>query len=226
MEPEASRITSTAGSAPPSPCSTRMAPGPGGARKVVFAASSAAYGDSEVLPKHEGMTPDPLSPYASGKLAAERMLAVWGKVHGLETVALRYFNVFGPRQADDSPYTGVIALFAKSLLAGKAVTIHGDGEQSRDFTYVDNAVQANLLAMETPLPVGTVLNVGTGERISVNQLHDAMAELCGFDARAAENIAPNIVFGFLIYQRAVEAREKAEAESSQEKDDTASSTEG
>jgi len=152
-----------------------------GVERVVFAASSAAYGDGEELPKHEGLTPRPQSPYASGKLAGEQLLAVWGRIHGLRTVSLRYFNVFGPRQADDSPYSGVIALFANALLRGDTVTIFGDGEQTRDFTYVGDVVRANLLAMESDLEPGEVLNVGRGESLSVNQLYWALAELVGSD---------------------------------------------
>jgi len=150
-----------------------------GTERVVFAGSSAVYGDSEVLPKTEEMPPAPLSPYGSGKLAAEHLLAVWGRAHGMRTVALRYFNVFGPRQADDSPYTGVIALFARALLEGRAPTVFGDGEQTRDFTHVSNAVRANLLAMEADVPPGRAFNVGTGERVSVNQLFARLAELLG-----------------------------------------------
>ncbi|MEM7305705.1 MAG: SDR family oxidoreductase [Planctomycetota bacterium] len=154
-----------------------------GVPRFVFAASSAAYGDSEELPKREGMAANPLSPYAAGKLAAEHLLGVWGRQYGLKTVALRYFNIFGPRQADDSPYTGVIALFASALLEGRPVTIFGDGQQSRDFTFVDNAVQANLLAMDADLDEpGAVINVGTGERVSVLDLYRRMAELLGSDA--------------------------------------------
>ena len=157
-----------------------------GVRKVVAAASSAAYGDSEELPKHEGMAPNPLSPYASGKLAMEQVLAVWAKVHGMHTANLRYFNVFGPRQADDSPYTGVIAIFARALILGKPVTIFGDGGQTRDFTYIDNVVQANFKAMDAEpgsIAPGAVMNVGVGERVSLNQLYDAMAELAGVSER-------------------------------------------
>ncbi len=150
-----------------------------GTERVVFAASSAAYGNAESLPKTEEMPPAPLSPYAAGKLAAEQLLRVWGEVWGMRTVSLRYFNVFGPRQRDDSPYTGVIAIFARALLEGRAPTIHGDGEQSRDFTYVDNAVQANLLAMDADVAPGRVYNVGGGERITINELVAAMAELAG-----------------------------------------------
>jgi len=154
-----------------------------GVGRLVFAASSAAYGESQELPKVETMTPEPVSPYASGKVAAEHLMAVWGRTFGMRTVALRYFNVFGPRQLDDSPYTGVIALFARALLEGRAPVIFGDGEQTRDFVYVANVVRANLLAMETELEPGTVLNVGTGERITINQLFDAMAAHLGSDLR-------------------------------------------
>ena len=158
-----------------------------GVRKVVAAASSAAYGDSEVLPKHEGMAPNPLSPYASGKLAMEGILEVWAKVHGMHTVNLRYFNVFGPRQADDSPYTGVIAIFARRLIDALSITIFGDGEQTRDFTFIDNVVAANLLAMDegdnpnTKVGPGEVLNVGVAERTSLNVLYRSMADLAGVE---------------------------------------------
>ncbi|MFN0243182.1 MAG: SDR family oxidoreductase [Planctomycetota bacterium] len=150
-------------------------------RKFVFAASSAAYGDSVELPKREDMLPTPLSPYASGKIAAEHLLQVFGRVYGLQTVALRYFNVFGPRQLDDSPYTGVIALFARALLEGRRPTIFGDGQQTRDFTYIDNVVDANLAALDRELETGLVINVGSGERISVLALFARMAELLESD---------------------------------------------
>ena len=152
-----------------------------GCRRICFAASSAAYGNSEELPKVESMRPSPLSPYASGKLGGEALLEVWGRTHGMHTAALRYFNIFGPRQADDSPYTGVIAIFARALLEGRRVTIHGDGEQSRDFTYVADVVRANLLAMESTLEPGEVLNVGAGTRVTLNELYAEMARLCGVD---------------------------------------------
>lgn len=151
-----------------------------GVAKVVLAASSAAYGDDPVLPKVESQTPRPLSPYASGKLAGEAMLAAWASAYGLEGVALRYFNVYGPRQADDSPYSGVIALFAKALLAGRAPTIFGNGEQTRDFVYVEDVVRANLLAMERHLEPGVVINVGTGTRVSIRELFDILARHAGF----------------------------------------------
>ena len=148
-------------------------------RSFVFAASSAAYGNSPTLPKIESMTPCPLSPYASAKLAGEQLLRVYGEAFGLKTVALRYFNIFGPRQSDDSPYTGVIALFARALLEGRSATIFGDGEQTRDFTYVDNVVQANLLAIDADLEPGIVINIGSGERITVNALYRTMASILG-----------------------------------------------
>ena len=151
-----------------------------GVGRVVFAASSAAYGESETLPKVETLPTAPVSPYASGKVAGEHLMAVWGATFGLRTASLRYFNVFGPRQLDDSPYTGVIAIFARALLEGRQARIYGDGEQTRDFTYVANAVRANLLAMDRDeLPSGVVINVGGGERISINQLYAAMAEHLG-----------------------------------------------
>jgi nucleoside-diphosphate-sugar epimerase len=150
--------------------------------RVVFAASSAAYGDSDELPKREDMPPRPLSPYASGKLAAEDLLRVWGTLHGMRTVSLRYFNVFGPRQLDDNPYTGVIALFARALRDGQRATIHGDGSQTRDLTYVDNVVAANIAAMERELPPGVVINVGCGERVSILELHRELARALGVES--------------------------------------------
>jgi len=160
-----------------------------GASRVVFAASSAAYGDDPTLPKEESQPPRPLSPYASGKLAGEALLAVWGRTFGLGTVSLRYFNAYGPRQSDDSPYSGVIALFAHSFLAGRTPTIFGDGEQSRDFVHVDDVVQANLLAMEASLEPGTVINVGTGRRTTINQLYAILGELAGYREPARREAA-------------------------------------
>jgi UDP-glucose 4-epimerase len=154
-----------------------------GVGHVVFAASSAAYGESEELPKVETMTPSPLSPYASGKVAGEHLLTVYGRAYGISTVSLRYFNIFGPRQADESPYTGVIAVFAKALLEGRQATIYGDGEQTRDFTFIDNVVAANLAAAEGELEPGTVVNIGTGSSITVNDLYRAMADLVGIEAK-------------------------------------------
>jgi UDP-glucose 4-epimerase len=152
-----------------------------GVRRFVFAASSAAYGDTLELPKHEDMRPTPLSPYASGKLAGEQLLEVYGRLHGLSTVSLRYFNVFGPRQVDDSPYTGVIAIFARALLEGRVPTIFGDGEQTRDMTYIDNVVQANLAALRREVPPGSVINIGCGERVRLVDLHAEIARHAGLD---------------------------------------------
>ena len=145
-----------------------------GVKRLVFAASSSAYGETEVLPKSVDMFPSPLSPYAAHKLFGEFYCQVFSRVYGLETVSLRYFNVFGPRQDPTSQYSGVISKFVTALLANEPPVIFGDGEQSRDFTYVDNVVSANLLAAETPNADGTVVNVGVGDRITLNQL---LAEL-------------------------------------------------
>ncbi len=151
-----------------------------GIGRVVFAASSAAYGESETLPKLESMLPQPLSPYAAGKLAAEQLLRVYASAYGMHTVSLRYFNVFGPRQADDSPYTGVIALFVRALLRREQPVIHGDGLQTRDFTYVSNVVEANLAAMARDLSEpGAVINVGSGTRVTLRELYDALSEELG-----------------------------------------------
>lgn len=152
-----------------------------GANRFVFAASSAAYGESEALPKVETMPVDPRSPYAASKVSGESLLAAYGASYGMQTVSLRYFNVFGPRQQDDSPYTGVIAIFARGLLEGVAPVIHGDGGQTRDFTYVENIVTANLAAMYGEVPTGSVINVGGGERISILELYHAMREALGSD---------------------------------------------
>ena len=158
-----------------------------GVKRVVYAASSAAYGESEVLPKVEDMPHDPRSPYAAGKLAAEQMMRVWGRVWGIKTVCLRYFNVYGARQADDSPYTGVIAIFARALLEGRAPTLFGDGRQTRDFTYIDDVVSANLAALEADLEPGEVINVGGGERVSLLELLRTMAQI--LDVRCTPQFA-------------------------------------
>lgn len=150
-----------------------------GVEGVVFAASSAAYGNSKASPKVESISPEPVSPYAVGKVTGEHLLRAWGQAHGLRAVSLRYFNIFGPRQADDSPYTGVIAIFARALLEGRVPTIYGDGEQTRDFTFVQNVVRANLAAMDADLAPGSVVNVGGGASITLNRLLGAMAEICG-----------------------------------------------
>jgi UDP-glucose 4-epimerase len=151
-----------------------------GAKRVMFAASSSAYGDTEELPKHEGILPRPLSPYAAGKLAGEHYIHVYAKTMGLDAVSLRYFNIFGPRQDPSSPYSGVISIFSTKMAKGERPLIFGDGSQTRDFTYVTNAVSANLLAMKCPTPLGgAVYNVGTGSRISLLDLVAALNEIYG-----------------------------------------------
>lgn len=152
----------------------------GGVRRVVFAASSSAYGDSDRLPKSEGMPPRPLSPYAAGKLAGEHYVHAYARTMGPDGVSLRYFNVFGPGQDPSSPYSGVISLFARSMREGRRPTIRGDGLQTRDFTYVDNAVAANLLAADAPGPLGgAAFNVGTGRRVSLLGLVAAINAILG-----------------------------------------------
>ena len=142
-----------------------------GASRFVFAASSSAYGDTEELPKHEGMLPRPLSPYAAGKLAGEYSVRVYAETMGLDGVSLRYFNVFGPRQDPSSPYSGVISLFNRAMGRGDRPIIYGDGGQTRDFTFVANVVRANLLALDADGPLrGEVVNVGTGEQVSLLDL--------------------------------------------------------
>ena len=153
-------------------------------RRVVYAASSSAYGDTPTLPKQESMRPDPISPYGATKLAGEIYARVFTTVYGLETVSLRFFNVFGPRQDPTSPYSGVLSLFIAALLEGRRPTIFGDGEQSRDFTYVDNAVAALLLACTAPQADGKVFNVATGQRYSLNRVFAYLRSIIG------GNIAP------------------------------------
>jgi UDP-glucose 4-epimerase len=148
-------------------------------RRVVFASSSSVYGNSGTLPRTENQNPDPISPYAVAKLAAERYCVSFHRVYGLETVALRYFNVFGPRQDPTSQYAAVVPRFIAAIEEGLAVPIHGDGTQSRDFTFVANVVDANLLAAEAADVSGTVLNVATGRRASVDELADAIAGVLG-----------------------------------------------
>lgn len=150
-----------------------------GVRRVVYAASSSAYGDTLVLPKTEDMTVNPLSPYALQKSVGEAYCRMFTRFYGLETVALRYFNVFGPRQHPSSPYSGVLSLFIKSALAGTPPTIYGDGEQTRDFTYVENVVDGTLRAVDAVDATGEVINVATGGRISLNQAWELLAELIG-----------------------------------------------
>ncbi|HET6843672.1 MAG TPA: SDR family oxidoreductase [Candidatus Angelobacter sp.] len=151
-------------------------------KRVVYAASSSAYGETPTLPKREDMFPSPVSPYAVQKLTGEYYMQSFTKVYGLETVSLRYFNIFGPHQDPTSPYSGVIAKFITQMLEGEPPTIFGDGEQSRDFTYVDNAVQANILAASAPAEtvVGKCFNIGTGRRISLNLVFQTLCEILDF----------------------------------------------
>jgi nucleoside-diphosphate-sugar epimerase len=151
-------------------------------KRVVYAASSSAYGDTPTLPKHEAMNPNPISPYAVAKLAGEYYMASFYRCYGLETVSLRYFNIFGPRQDPSSPYSGVLAIFSMLMLRGERPTIFGDGETSRDFTYIDNAVSANLLACSAPAAecAGRVFNCATGRRITLNQTFEALKKLTGY----------------------------------------------
>lgn len=148
-----------------------------GVRRLVYAASSSAYGDQEVLPKVETMPPDPLSPYAAAKLVGEYYCSVFSKVYGLETIALRYFNVFGPRQNPSSQYSGVISRFIDALMKGETPVIYGDGEQSRDFTYIDNVVDANIKASHASNGIGEVMNAANGERVSLNELLAVLKEI-------------------------------------------------
>ena len=151
-------------------------------KRVVYAASSSAYGDTPTLPKHERMTPDPISPYAVAKLASEHYMTSFYRCYGLETVALRYFNIFGPRQDPSSPYSGVLAKFITQMLRGEQPTIFGEGEQSRDFTYIDNAVDANLLACKAPAAqvAGKVFNVATGRRATLNETFKLLQPLTSY----------------------------------------------
>ncbi len=150
-----------------------------GVKRVVYAASSSAYGDTPILPKVETMKPNPLSPYAVNKLAAEHYCSVFYNVYGLETVSLRYFNIFGPRQDPNSYYSAVIPKFIKAYFQGQPPTIYGDGTQSRDFTYIDNVVEANLKACKAPDAPGQVFNIACGERITLNELAAELKQLTG-----------------------------------------------
>jgi nucleoside-diphosphate-sugar epimerase len=159
-------------------------------RRVVYAASSSAYGDQPTLPKVEDMLPDPLSPYAVAKLVGEYYCQVFTRVYGLETVSLRYFNVFGPRQDPSSQYSGVISRFIAVLLSGQKPVIYGDGEHSRDFTYIANVVEANLKASETTKGIGSIINIANGERITLNQLLSEVKELTGKNDVQADYLPP------------------------------------
>ncbi len=148
-------------------------------KRVVIAASSAAYGETPTLPKVETMQPQPISPYGVSKYVAELYGQTFGRCYGLESVSLRYFNIFGPRQDPASPYSGVLAKFCTAFLEDTPPVVFGDGEQTRDFTYVDNAVQANLLACEAPNVTGKVFNIGCGTRVSLNEVLRALAKITG-----------------------------------------------
>ena len=151
-------------------------------KRVVYAASSSAYGDTPTLPKREAMNPNPISPYAVAKLAGELYMVSFYRCYGLETVSLRYFNIFGPRQDPSSPYSGVLAKFSLQMLRGESPTIFGDGETSRDFTHIDNAISANLLACSAPAAecAGRVFNCATGRRITLNETVQALKPLTGY----------------------------------------------
>ncbi len=161
-----------------------------GVRRVVYAGSSSAYGDTPTLPKDESMLPNPISPYAVAKLAGEHYMRSFAQVYDIETVVLRYFNVFGPHQDPASQYSGVLAIFCRKMLAGEQPSIYGDGEQSRDFTYIDNVVRANLLAASAPAEKvnGQVMNTATGSRITLNDTFRILRELIGY--RGEPNYLP------------------------------------
>jgi nucleoside-diphosphate-sugar epimerase len=153
-----------------------------GIRRIVYAASSSAYGNQPGFPRRETMTPQPIAPYPVQKLAGELYMQSYYRVYGIETVCLRYFNIFGPRQVPDSPYSGVMARFIRQMMRREQPVIFGDGEQGRDFTYIDNAVQANLLALAAPAEkvAGRVFNIACGERHTLNQTYAILADLLGF----------------------------------------------
>src|SRR2546430_4772643 len=157
-------------------------------RRLIYAASSSAYGDQPTLPKVESMRPEPLSPYAAAKLVGEHYCQVFTRSYNFETICLRYFNVFGPRQDPGSPYSGVISLFITALLAGRQPTIFGDGLQSRDFCYVGNVVRANLLAAETPGISGRVFNIGSGRATTLLELLATLGGIIG--VKAEPKMAP------------------------------------
>lgn len=159
--------------------SVLMAAQRAGVRRVVLASSSSVYGANPVLPRHEDLAPAPISPYAASKLAAEAYAQAWTAVYGIETVILRYFNVFGPRQNPDSPYAAVIPRFIRRMLAGRPPLIYGDGSQSRDFTHVDNVVAANLAAMAAPAGCSGIYNIACGEAVTVSDLARAIGDVLG-----------------------------------------------
>jgi nucleoside-diphosphate-sugar epimerase len=151
-------------------------------RRFIYASSSSIYGDTEVLPKREDMVPNPLSPYALQKFVSERYCQLYNQLFNLETLCLRYFNIFGPFQDPNSEYSAVIPKFIRKLLGREPLTVFGDGEQSRDFTYVENVVEANLRALEAAEAQGKVLNIGCGERITLNRLIRSLEEILGIHA--------------------------------------------
>jgi nucleoside-diphosphate-sugar epimerase len=158
-----------------------------GVRRVIYAGSSSAYGDTPTLPKYEGMLPNPISPYAVAKLAGEHYMHSFSRVYGIESIVLRYFNVFGPYQDPTSHYSGVLAVFCRRMLAGEQPTIFGDGEQSRDFTYIDNVVHANLLAATAlkEKASGKTMNVATGTRVALNKIFELLRDLTGYSGQPA-----------------------------------------
>jgi nucleoside-diphosphate-sugar epimerase len=160
-----------------------------GVKRFVFAGSSSAYGDNPTLPKQEDMKPEPLSPYAVSKLAGEMYVKVFNNVYGLPAVTLRYFNIFGPYQDPTSQYAAVIPIFINKLARGEPPIVYGDGEQSRDFTYIDNAVRANLLAAKSEKAPGTVINVACGERFTLNELLTRLHGLVGKEIPATYEAA-------------------------------------
>ncbi|SRR6266849_263965 len=155
-----------------------------GVRRVIYASSSSVYGNTPTLPKHETMPTKPMSPYAVQKLTGELLCGVFTQIYGLETVSLRYFNVFGPRQDPNSEYAAVIPRFLTAVLKGERPIIFGDGEQTRDFTYIANVVQANLLAASSPAAIGYAINIGCGEQISLNTMLHIVEELLGITVDA------------------------------------------
>jgi nucleoside-diphosphate-sugar epimerase len=159
-------------------------------RRVIYAASSSAYGDQPESPKSEAMQPDPLSPYAVAKLVGEYYCRMFTRTYGLETVSLRYFNVFGPRQDPSSQYSGVISRFVQALHTGERPVVYGDGEQSRDFTYIANVIDANLKAAEATAAIGKVINIGSGRSVTVNGLLETLKALTGKDTVTAEYRPP------------------------------------
>ncbi|HEX9929803.1 MAG TPA: SDR family oxidoreductase [Pyrinomonadaceae bacterium] len=158
-----------------------------GVRRLIYAASSSAYGDQPTLPKIETMLPEPLSPYAAAKLMCEYYCQVFTRVYGLETISLRYFNVFGPRQDPSSEYSGVISRFIDALMTGKTPIIYGDGEQTRDFTYIANVVNANIRASQTTRGIGEVMNAANGDRVTLNELLEVLKKITGKENVQAEH---------------------------------------